>query len=208
MAATSMRKLPRLGGLAAVGVCWWLAVGSASGQEQAAKAPADRPLRRSDGLKVEPGGELRSYLDAVSKKWLTPAPDANPAILAMFADRDRKPYRDLLPWSGEFAGKYLTGASKVYQATDDAELKRRLQDFVERLLPLQDVDGYLGPFAKAHRLTGNAPNIQGKPGPTWDAWGHYHMMLGLLAWHDAVGDPAALVAAEKIGDLLDRKSVV
>ncbi len=201
MSTTSIRKFPRLGGLAVLGVCWWLPVGSASAREQAVEAPADRPLRRPEGLKVEPGGPLRSYLDAVTKNWLTPAPRANPAILAMFADRDRTPYRDLLPWSGEFAGKHLTGASLVYQATGDAALKATLKEFVDKLLPLQDLDGYLGPFARKHRLTGTAPNIQGKEGPTWDAWGHYHMMLGLLAWHDAAGDPAALVAAEKIGDL-------
>ena len=201
MATTWMRRLPLLGGLAVLGVCWWLPVGSASGQTQAVEAPADHPLTRPEGLKVEPVGPLRSYLDAVTKNWLTPAPGANPAMLAMFADRDRKPYRDLLPWSGEFAGKYLTGASRVYQATGDGVLKEMLQKFVKELLPLQDVDGYFGPFSKDHRLTGTAPNIQGKSGPTWDAWGHYHMMLGLLAWHDAVGDPAALVAAERIGDL-------
>ena len=123
-------------------------------------------------------------------------------MLAMFADRDRKPYRDLLPWSGEFAGKYLTGASQVYQATNDPALRKSLEAFVERLLPLQDAGGYFGPFAKENRLTGQAPNIQGKPGPTWDAWGHYHMMIGLLAWHEAVGSPAALAAAARIGDLL------
>ena len=85
--------------------------------------------------------------------------------------------------------------------TGDPALRRHLQRFVAELLTHQDADGYLGPFPKGHRLTGSAPNIQGKPGATWDAWGHYHMMLGLLIWHDATGDPAALAAACRIGDL-------
>ena len=119
----------------------------------------------------------------------------------MFADRDRAPYRDLLPWSGEFAGKYLTGATQVMRATGDARLRDHLQRFVAELVAFQDADGYLGPFSRGHRLTGSAPNIGGKDGGTWDAWGHYHTMLGLLLWHEATGDPAALAAARKIGDL-------
>jgi len=169
------------------------------------ETPPEHPLRRPAGLRMEPAGPLRAYLDAVTANWLLPGPRANPAILAMFADRDRQPYRDLLPWSGEFAGKFLTGATQVYQATNDPALKRSLQEFVKALLPLQDADGYFGPFPKDHRLTGNAPNIQGKPGGTWDAWGHYHMMLGLLTWDDAVGDPDALAAAVKVADLLCEK---
>jgi DUF1680 family protein len=146
-------------------------------------------------------GPVGSYLAAVTENWLLPAPAANPAMLAMFADRDRVPYRDLLPWSGEFAGKYLTGATQVFCTTGDLRLKQHLDRFTRTLLPLQDRDGYLGPFSRDHRLTGKAPNIGGKPGDTWDAWGHYHMMLGLLFWNEATGDAPSLAAARRIGDL-------
>ncbi len=169
------------------------------------ETPPDHPLRHPAGFRMEPAGPLREYLDAVTTNWLLPGPKANPAILAMFADRDRPPYRDLLPWSGEFAGKFLTGATQVYQATNDPALKRSLQAYVRSLLPLQAEDGYFGPFSKEHRLTGTAPNIQGKPGGSWDAWGHYHMMLGLMTWDEAVGDPEALAVAVKIADLLCEK---
>lgn len=166
------------------------------------ETPPEHPLRKPAGLRVEPAGPLRAYLDAVTANWLLPGPKANPAILSMFADRDRQPYRDLLPWSGEFAGKFLTGAATVYQSTRDPALRKSLQEYVKALLPLQDADGYFGPFPKDHRLTGHTPNIQGKPGGTWDAWGHYHMMLGLMTWDEAVGDPDALAAAVKVADLL------
>ena len=53
-------------------------------------------------------GPLADYLEGVTRQWLLVAPDANPAMLDMFADRDRRPYRDQVPWAGEFAGKYLT----------------------------------------------------------------------------------------------------
>jgi DUF1680 family protein len=148
------------------------------------------------------GGPVQGYLRSVTEHWLLPAPDANPAMLAMFRDRDRRPYRDLLPWSGEFAGKYLTGATQVLRLTGDPELKRHLAGFVKELVALQDDDGYLGPFPRGHRLTGQAPNVGGKGGPTWDAWGHYHVMLGLLLWDELEGDASARVAAGRIGDLL------
>src|SRR3954463_3882447 len=155
-------------------------------------------LRPAPGLKLAIDGPVGRYLDAVTRNWLLSAPAANPAGLAMFADRHRPPYRDLLPWSGEFAGKYLTGATQVLQTTGDPRLREHLERFVAELLTHQDADGYLGPFPRGHRLTGSAPNIQGKPGGTWDAWGHYHMMLGLLTWHEATEDPASLAAACRI----------
>ena len=163
--------------------------------------PQNRPLSPASNLEIKLEGPVRNYLTAITRNWLLPAPEANPAILAMFADRDRAPYRDLLPWSGEFAGKYVTGATQVLRATGDAGLRDHLHRFIARLVALQDADGYLGPFSRGHRLTGSAPNVGGKEGPTWDAWGHYHTMLGLLLWHEATGETPALAAARKIGDL-------
>jgi DUF1680 family protein len=143
-------------------------------------------------------GPLRVRIDAVVQNWLLQAPDHNPAMLTMFAERDRTPYRDLLPWSGEFAGKYLTASTEVLRLTHDERLQAYLQKFVDRLTALQDQDGYLGPFPKDSRLTGKAPNCA----RTWDAWGHYHIMIGLLLWHEQTHDPQALDCAKRIGDLL------
>jgi uncharacterized protein len=165
------------------------------------EAPPIRPLSLPGELTINLEGPVQQYLTAVTRNWLLPAPEANPAILAMFADRDRVPYRDLLPWSGEFAGKYVTGATQILRTTGDGPLRDHLHRFIAQLIALQDADGYLGPFSKGNRLTGSAPNIGGKDGGTWDAWGHYHTMLGLLLWHEATGDAAALAAACKIGDL-------
>jgi uncharacterized protein len=155
-------------------------------------------LDRSSDTSFDLGGPLRVQIDAVVQNWLLQAPDRNPAMLGMFADRDRTPYRNLLPWSGEFAGKYLTACTQVLRLTHDERLKKYLQRFVDRLVALQDRDGYLGPFPKEFRLTGKAPNCPA----TWDAWGHYHIMIGLLLWHEQTHDPQALACAERIGDLL------
>jgi DUF1680 family protein len=143
-------------------------------------------------------GYLNDYLRGVSEQWLKVAPTANPAMLEMFRDRDRQPYRDLVPWAGEFAGKYLTAATQVLRLTADEELRESLASFVERLTALQAEDGYLGPWPRGYELTGNAPQIQHG---TWDAWGHYHILLGLLFWHEETGDEKTLDCARRIGDL-------
>jgi len=189
-----------------------LAAASAPARAAAPAAPAggagERPmprLERAGDAVLDLGGVMHEYLLAVTAEWLLKAPDANPALLDMFADRDKPPYRRLLPWSGEFAGKYLTGAVQVLRLTRDPALKEHLARFVARLVRLQDADGYLGPFPKEFRLAGKAPNADVLGGATWDVWGHYHIMLGLLAWHEETGDPPALEAAAKIGDLLCRR---
>jgi len=158
-------------------------------------------LERALGLTFAAEGYLADYLRAITEQWLLVAPDANPGMLEMFRDRDRLPYRDLVPWAGEFAGKYLTGAVQVLRLTGDQRIRGHLEAFLRELVSLQADDGYLGPFPEADRLTGRAPNAWDS-GVTWDAWGHYHILLGLLLWHEETGDVAALHSAVRIGDLL------
>jgi len=144
-------------------------------------------------------GEIGRRLKAVTEQWILPAPDSNPAMLAMFRDRDRKPYRKMVPWAGEFAGKYLTHSVQVLQLTGDARLRSHLEQFVKELCACQDSDGYLGCWPQESRLTNHAPNSSYKE-ETWDTWSHYHAMLGLLLWNEASGDDAALCAAGRISD--------
>ena len=155
-------------------------------------------------------GKIGDCLEAVIRQWLLPAPLSNPAMLEMFRDRDKQPLRNLVPWAGEFAGKYLTHAAQIYRITKDGNLKTHLDWFVKELISLQDADGYLGPWPYKYRLTGKSPNcfynFPATDTPshplTWDAWGHYHIMLGLLVWHELGKDAAALKCAERIADLL------
>lgn len=157
-------------------------------------------LSRPSSARYDLQGETAHYLRAVTEQWLLPAPAANPGMLEMFRDRDREPARDLVPWAGEFVGKYLTAGVQILRLTRDRALRRCLADVVVQLVALQDEDGYLGPWKRADRLTGRAANSRG--GSTWDAWGHYHAMLGLLLWHEATRDADALTCARRIGDLL------
>ena len=150
-------------------------------------------------------GHFANYLTGVTEQWLKAAPLANPGMLEIFRDRDRQPLRDMVPWAGEFAGKYLTSAVQILRLTQGANLKTFIRNFVNQLLQLQDTDGYLGPWPQGSRLTGEAPNVGGKAGNTWDAWGHYHIMLGLILWHEESGDKKALASATKIADLICQK---
>ena len=118
-------------------------------------------LTRPASARFDLGGATADYLKAVTEQWLLPTPAANPAILEMFRDRDRQPQRDMVPWAGEFAGKYLTSGVQILRLTRDADLRRQLAGFVVELTLLQDDDGYLGPWSRDHRLTGKAPNCRG-----------------------------------------------
>ena len=160
---------------------------------------------RISGTTYRFGGHLADYLTGVTEQWLKAAPLANPAMLEIFRDRDRQPLRDMVPWAGEFAGKYLTSAVQIFRLTQDANLRTFIRGFVNQLVQLQDTDGYLGPWPQENHLTGEAPNVGGKTGNTWDAWGHYHIMLGLLLWHEESGDKKALSSAIKIADLICQK---
>jgi DUF1680 family protein len=122
-------------------------------------------------------------------------------MLQIFRDRDRCPPRDLVPWAGEFAGKYLVSAVQGLRLNRDQRLQEQVSRFVGELLTTQADDGYLGAFPRPYRLTGRTMKPDGKEGPTWDAWNHYHVMLGLLLWHQQSGDESALVACCKAADL-------
>ena len=154
--------------------------------------------------RIQIDGFMQDYLRGVTEQWLLIAPAANPAMLEMFRDRDRTPLRGMVPWAGEFAGKYLTSAVQVMRITGDPQLEEFIGSFVAELVLLQADDGYLGPWPTEHALTNLAPNADHNAGTTWDTWGHYHIMLGLLLWHEDSRDAKALDCARRMGDLLCR----
>jgi|GEM_PF-842237 len=158
-------------------------------------------LARPKAIRFDLGGELGRRLEAVTEQWLLPVAQSNPRILEMFRERDLQPYTNQMPWAGEFAGKHLTCATQILRLTGDRKLRANLEWFVGELVALQAEDGYLGPWPKEFRLR--------KGGPTcaepWDVWGHYHIMLGLLLWHELTADARALDCAKRIADLLVRR---
>lgn len=158
---------------------------------------------RTPGTAYAIKGVIGEYIAAVKNNWLMKVPDTNPAMLDMFAVRDTKPYKNYLPWSGEFAGKYLTGAVLIWGLTHDQQLRSYIQTFVNRLVALQDpADGYLGPLRKNDRLTG-WDSVSDHY--TWEQWNHCHIVLGLLTWYEDTGDIHALNCAVKIGNMMCNK---
>lgn len=134
----------------------------------------------------------------ITERWLLGLRQSNPAILDVFHDRDLLPYRDLLPWSGEFAGKYITGAFYIYRLTQHKELYEEIQDFLKELLTCIDTDGYCGVYQKKCRMTGAYSQSPRNIGATWDAWSHYHIMYGLWVWYGETKQPELLEGLERI----------
>jgi DUF1680 family protein len=144
-------------------------------------------------MSLELSGYLRERIDRLIRRYYCETPESSPAILQVMRDRDKTPVRDpLMPWAGEFAGKYLTGAQLAWRLTGDSTLKTVIDGFAHDLVACQGPDGYLGPFNKDTRLTGS----------NWDVWGHYHCILGLLLYYEDTGWEPALEACKKAGDLL------
>ena len=136
-------------------------------------------------------GPIGQRVAANVDHWLLSAPGANPGMLEMFRVRDRKPVPKLVPWAGEFVGKYLISAIQALRMSGKPELRPVVAGVVKDLIASQAEDGYLGPFPEDQRLRGN-----------WDLWGHYHCMLALLMWHEATGDAPSLKACQRAADLV------
>ncbi len=141
--------------------------------------------------RFEFGGVVGERIRANIDHWLLRAPQANPGMIEMFRLRDRQPVPQLVPWAGEFVGKYLISAIQALRLAEDERLQEQVAAVVAGFTATQAEDGYLGPFPKADRLLKN-----------WDLWGHYHAIVALLMWHERTGDDAALAAARKAADLV------
>jgi DUF1680 family protein len=136
-------------------------------------------------------GLIGERIKANVENWLLPAPAANPGMIQMFHARDRQPPPNLVPWAGEFVGKYLTSAIQALRMTNHPQLRAVIAQVVKELAASQAEDGYLGPFPRETRLKSN-----------WDLWGHYHCLHALLMWHEATGDPAVLKTCQRAADLV------
>lgn len=147
-------------------------------------------------------GAIGDRIDANVENWLIRMPEDNPGLLEMFARRDSTPPLHLLPWSGEFVGKYLISGVMALQMSDDPRLEKTLKQVVQGLIDLQTEDGYMGPFPRDQRLIGHCYwDPDGEHGH-WDLWGHYNVMYGLLLWNKQVSDERALQAVVKAADLI------
>jgi len=93
-------------------------------------------------------------------------------------------------WVGEYTGKYLHAASRVWRSTQNAQLKVQMDRIVDILIGCQNEDGYLGTYVPASYWT------------DWDVWAHKYNILGLLSYYSVTGYKPALETCVKMGDLL------
>lgn len=152
-------------------------------------------FRRRAGIEYKLGGIVGERLKANVENWELRAVAANPAMLRMFYDRERKPGRNPLPWHGEFVGKYLSASILSHRMLRDARQKRMIDTVVDGFLKSQGADGYLGPFDSKQRLTGK----------NWDIWGHYWAIRALLLYDEEFGSSKGLEGARRAADLLVEK---
>lgn len=95
-------------------------------------------------------------------------------------------------WVGEYVGKYLDAASKVWQSTRNIKLKNQMDRIVDILIECQNKDGYLGTYLPTNYWT------------EWDVWAHKYNLIGLLSYYSTTGYKPALESSIKIGDLICR----
>ena len=95
-------------------------------------------------------------------------------------------------WVGEYPGKYLHAAARVWQYSKNAALKTQMDRIVDILIACQNPDGYLGTYMPKDYWT------------HWDVWAHKYNTLGLLSYYAVTGCQTALDACKKMGDLLCR----
>jgi len=149
-------------------------------------------LKTPAGLEIKLGGFVGERLRANLENWELRAPASNPAMIQMFYDRDRLPDRKLLPWSGEFIGKYLCSSILSYRLLRDPRQKANIDGLVNAFLGSQGPDGYLGAFSRQERLTGK----------NWDIWNHYWAIRALLLYDEEFHSVAAVRAAARAADLI------
>ncbi len=142
-------------------------------------------------------GAMGERYNKCLNEWLLHAPYDNPGMLELYSLRNAE-HETIVPWYGEFSGKYLTSAALAYAMMPDQRLKKVIEYVVDGLAKVQDSDGYLGVWPDAKKFVGIAPGH----GKTWDVWAHYHNMLGLYYWYKISGSKKALKVLVRAADCI------
>jgi len=127
------------------------------------------------------------------------------------------------PWQGEHLGKWLHAATLAYRATGDEKIKHAMESMVERLLAVQEPNGYLGTYADENTFVANPESVDPntlaedtyseeemaafrekwrKVSGGWDTWTHRYNLYGLLVYESEFPDERIVEACRKMADLL------
>jgi len=97
----------------------------------AAEPPGRLVFDALPAAKLDFQGPVGDRIKANVDNWLLRAPGANPGMLEMFRLRDREPVPQLVPWAGEFVGKYLISAVQALRMSDDPRLEQQVSEVVK-----------------------------------------------------------------------------
>jgi DUF1680 family protein len=150
---------------------------------------------------VKLSGLLGKHVDLVPNRLIKGQRDAYLKVFEHLNDTNS--------WRAEHIGKWLETACNTMTYRHDAQLRSTVDGVVERLIQLQQPDGWLGSYGPEYRFHKYdwAANVDRKyvpfyDGPFYDVWCHYLTMGGLIRYHETTGDARALTAAKRIADLL------
>ena len=163
-------------------------------------------------------GETGRLISGVIRNFAVTLPENNPGMFSVFRCRDIAPAREITPWAGEYAGKYLSSCAQLYRLTEDRELYDAAVAAARELVSCQDEDGYLGTASQSYRLTQIYPPAmdyyvcvrdkidyiprEHPETPLWDIWANYHNSISLATWYEITGETLFLEAAEKTACLI------
>lgn len=206
------RRIPLLAALgiaAALTSIWpaWAAARSTPSRDAEASERKELPPSVTDKfMPVDIGdvkltGLLGKHVDSVPSRLLKGQREAYIKVFEHPADTNG--------WQAEQIGKWLETACNTITYNKDTRLRAAADDVVDRLIKLQQPDGWLGSYAPEYRFQNYdwKKNVGKKyepffDGPFYDLWGHYVTMGGLIRYYETTGDRRALEAAQKIANLL------
>ena len=90
-------------------------------------------------------------------------------------------------YDGEFIGKWIDAAVRVWRYTGDEALRAKLDHTAKVLVASQEADGYIGTYTRSARYT------------EWDVWTIKYTLIGLLAYANEFQDEKVLKACQRLG---------
>lgn len=164
--------------------------------------PAFTPLQIGE---VMPRGWLREQILTDATNGYGPVLDrlTERCDLTVFDCRHKsdlaRPKRGEVWWNGETTGNWLDGLVRTAHLSGDEKAKRQVDEYVARILAMQEADGYLGTYPP--RLRFEQP-ITANNG---ELWSQTCLFRGLLAYYELTGKREVLEAVERASKLMISK---
>jgi len=94
-------------------------------------------------------------------------------------------------WQGEFWGKWIISACRVYRYTGESSLKEFIHKGALKLISLQREDGYLGTYKTSHNFI-SAPPEKTSNNWNWNIWCRKYTLWAMLECYGITDDKRVL----------------